>query len=55
MFNQNSLDVLQAVNQITNSAILEYPVSVFVAETGDIQVYWDISKVDPGEGFPTIG
>lgn len=54
MFNQNSLDVLQAVNQITNSAILEYPVSVFVAETGDIQVYWDISKVDPDE-FPTIG
>ena len=54
MFNQNSLDVLQAVNQITNSAILEYPVSVFVAETGDIQVYWDISKVDPEE-FPTIG
>lgn len=54
MFNSNTLDVLQSINQITNSAILEYPVSVFVAETGDIQVYWDISKVDPEE-FPSIG
>lgn len=54
MFNSNTLDVLQSINQITNSAILEYPVSVFVAETGDIQVYWDVSKVDPEE-FPSIG
>ena len=54
MFNQKSLDVLQQINAITNSAILEFPVSVFVAETGDIQVYWDISKVDPEE-FPSIG
>lgn len=54
MFNSNTLDVLQSINQITNSVILEYPVSVFVAETGDIQVYWDISKVDPEE-FPNIG
>lgn len=54
MFNSNTLDVLQSINQITNSAILEFPVSVFVAETGDIQAYWDISKVDPDE-FPSIG
>ena len=43
-------------NLLTKSLTqLEYPVSVFVAETGDIQVYWDISKVDPGEEFPSIG
>ena len=54
MFNSNTLDVLQSINQITNSVILEYPVTVAVAETGDIQIYFDISKVD-SEEFPSLG
>lgn len=54
MLNTKVLEVLQQVNAITNSVILEYPVTVAVAETGDIQVYFDISKVDSAE-FPSMG
>lgn len=54
MFNQKVLDVLQQINAITNSVILTYPVTVAVAETGDIQVAFDISEVDSSE-FPKMG
>ena len=45
MFNQKVLDVLQQINAVTNSVILSYPVTVAVAETGDIQIHFDVSEV----------
>lgn len=54
MFSQKTLDVLQQINSITNSVILNYPVTVAVAETGDIQVHFDISELDDTE-FPKLG
>lgn len=53
MFNQEVLKILQELNAVTNSVILKYPETVAVAETGDIQVYFDISTVSPE--FPDIG
>ena len=54
MFNPKVLEVLQQINAVTNSVILDYPVTVAVAETGDIQIHFDVSEVDDDE-FPTLG
>lgn len=53
MFNKEVLQVLQQVNSVTNSIILKYPQTIAVAETGDIQILFDLSKLD-SEGFPDI-
>lgn len=53
MFNEKVLAVLGQINGITNSAILKYPVTVTESEERDMQVRWDISKLDSTE-FPEL-
>ena len=54
MFNKEVINVLTQINGITNSVILKYPKTVAVAETQDMMVSFDISKLDSDE-FQDIG
>jgi len=54
MLNKNVINVLTQVNGITNSAIINYPITVAVSETQDIQMLVDFSELDD-EPFPEIG
>lgn len=54
MFKKQVLDVLQQINGITNSVILKHPVTVAIAESNDMMIYVDISKLD-NDYFPEIG
>jgi hypothetical protein len=54
MFNKKMTDVLTDINGITNSIILKYPETVAVAESQDMMVKVDISKLD-GDKFPDMG
>ena len=47
-------EVLGDINSITNSIILKYPETVAVAESQDMMVKVDFSKLD-GDEFPEIG
>jgi len=54
MFNNKMTEVLGDINSITNSIILKYPETVAVAESQDMMVKVDFSKLD-GDEFPEIG
>jgi len=54
MLNKNTIDVLSAINGMTNSVILKYPQTVAVSESQDMQLLVDISKLDT-ESFSDIG
>lgn len=49
MLNQNTITLLSQINNITNSAIIKYPVSVFNNSSGDMYVHADISALDSDE------
>lgn len=53
MLNKNVINVLQALNNITNSAVLKYPVSMLNSDAGDIVVKINIESLDkdPFEPF----
>jgi hypothetical protein len=54
MLNQNTINVLSAMNSITNSAILKYPTSILNNSAGDVVVSLNMETLDADE-FPEIG
>jgi len=54
MLNNNVINALQALNGITNSAILRYPTTVLNNSAGDMLVKLDFSSLDT-ESFDELG
>jgi len=54
MLNKNTINILQAMNSITNSAILKYPTTILNNSAGDVVVQLNMEALDT-ESFPEIG
>lgn len=54
MLNKNTINVLQSLNTITNSAILKYPTTVLNNPAGDVVVKLNLSTLD-ADAFQDIG
>lgn len=54
MLNKNTINVLQALNSITNSAILNYPTTILNNSAGDVIVKMNMESLD-SEPIPEIG
>lgn len=50
MFNRESVDFLKVMNKITNSMVLNYPITTGRTESADIAYKFDLSKYDT-DGF----
>lgn len=50
MFNKESVDFLKVMNKITNSMVLNYPITTGRTESADIAYKFDLSKYDT-DGF----
>lgn len=53
MFNEKFLTVLGQINNMTNTVILKYPLTVTESEGKEIRIRWDVSKLDNTE-FPDV-
>jgi len=54
MLNQNTINVLSAMNSITNSAILNYPTTILNNSAGDVIVKLNMETLD-ADPIPEIG
>lgn len=54
MLNKNTINVLSAINSITNSAILKYPTTVLNNSAGDVVVKLNLETLD-ADPIPEIG
>lgn len=52
--NKQLVQTLSQINNITNTLILKYPITVATSEAKDIYVHLDVSEIDSNE-FPDIG
>lgn len=52
--NKQLVQTLSQINNITNTLILKYPITVATSEAKDIYVHLDVSEIDSNE-FPNIG
>ena len=50
MFNKETINFLKSVNKMTDSIVLEYPITVGKTESSDIAYMFDLSKFDT-DGF----
>lgn len=54
MLNKNVINVLQALNNITNSVVLKYPVSILNSVAGDVVVRLNVESLDK-DAFEPFG
>lgn len=54
MFNNNLVEVLTQINNMTNSIILKYPETVAVSESQDMMILFNTKALDP-DAFADIG
>ncbi len=52
--NKQLVQTLSQINNITNTLILKYPITIATSEAKDIYVHLDVSEIDSNE-FPDIG